>query len=136
MVTKWYIYMYQTAKLLWDSQTSSPQTVLLTGLLRKIGVVVLVVLVCVGGGGRHFKVKGCGGNACPPTPILACVLLTIACFQDCTQQYLSDFKCKLSVNSVRNSLEANSKFSCKCISKFIRGHPTGPPPPRVPTAEG
>ena len=88
------------------------------------------------GGGRHFKVKGCGGNACPPTPILACVLLTIACFQDCTQQYLSDFKCKLSVNSVRNSLEANSKFSCKCISKFIRGHPTGPPPPRVPTAEG
>ena len=44
------------------------------------------------------------------------------------RRYLSD----LNANSVRNSLEANSEFRCKCISKFIRGHSTGPPPPRVP----
>ena len=43
-------YTHQTAKRFWDSQTSSPQTVLLTGLLGKTGVVVVVV-VCLGGGG-------------------------------------------------------------------------------------
>ena len=37
----------------------------------------------------------------------------------------------LNANSVRNSLEANSEFRCKCISKFIRGYSTGPTPPRV-----
>ena len=42
----------------------------------------------------------------------------------------------VSAKSVRNSLEANSEFRCKYISKFIRGHPTGPPTPRVPTTEG
>ena len=31
---------------------------------------------------------------------------------------------------------ANSEFRCKCFSKFIRGDPTGPPPPRVSTTEG
>ena len=38
-------------------QTSSPQTVLLTGLLGKTGVVVVVVMLCVWGGG------GGGGGA-------------------------------------------------------------------------
>ena len=41
--------------------------------------------VCVGGGSgnrSHFKVKGCEGNACPPTLILACVLPTVACSLD------------------------------------------------------
>ena len=37
--------------------------------------------VCVSGG-SHFKIKGCKGNACPPTLILACVLSTVACTLD------------------------------------------------------
>ena len=45
-------------KRFWDSQTSSPQTVLLTGLLGKTGVVVVAVVVCmcvcVGGGVKPF----------------------------------------------------------------------------------
>ena len=56
-----------TAKRFWDSQTSSPQTVLLTGLLGKTGVVVVVVVVCMcvcvggGGGGEAIsKLKGAG----------------------------------------------------------------------------
>ena len=43
-------------------------------------VVVVVVCACVCvcvGGGSHFKIKGCGGNACPPTLILACVHSTL-----------------------------------------------------------
>ena len=45
-------YLHLTAKRFWDSQTSSPQTVLLTRLFGKTGVVVVVmVCVCVGGGG-------------------------------------------------------------------------------------
>ena len=32
--------------------------------------------VCVLGGMKQFQSKGCGGNACPPTLILACVLHT------------------------------------------------------------
>ena len=47
-------YTHYTAKRFWDSQTSSPQSVLLTGLLGKTGVVVVVVVVvcvCWGGGG-------------------------------------------------------------------------------------
>ena len=38
--------------------------------------------VSVGGGGVEAKIKGCGGNACPPTLILACVLPTVACSLD------------------------------------------------------
>ena len=34
------------------------------------------------------------------------------------RRYLSDFECKLSANSVRNSLEANSEFRCKCITNL------------------
>ena len=48
-------YTHKTAKRFRDSQTSSPQTVvLLTGLLGKTGVVVMVVVyMCVWGvGGR------------------------------------------------------------------------------------
>ena len=51
-------YTHLTAKRFWDYQTSSPQTVLLTGLLGKTGVVVVmvvvvvVVCVCVCGGGE------------------------------------------------------------------------------------
>ena len=48
----------------WDSQTSSPQTLLLTGLLGKTEVVlVVVVVVCVCGGGGDeaiSKLKGAG----------------------------------------------------------------------------
>ena len=44
------------------------------------------VCVCVWGGGAvgwsHFKIKGCVGNACPATLILACVLPTVACSLD------------------------------------------------------
>ena len=93
-----------------------------------------------GGGGRgwsHFKIKGCGGNACPPTLILACVLPTVACSLHCLTKANPDgIFLIFNANSVRNSLEAKPEFRCKCISKFIRGHPTGPPPPRVPTTEG
>ena len=42
--------------------------------------------VCAYGGmgyKGHFIIKGCGGNACPPTLILACVLPTVACSLDC-----------------------------------------------------
>ena len=36
-----------------------------------------------GGGGDEAisKLKGAGGNACPPTPILACVLPTVPVLQ-------------------------------------------------------
>ena len=90
-----------------------------------------------GGGGvlKPFKIKGCGGNACPPTFILACVQPTVACSLHCLAKANPD-GIFLKFNSVRNSLEAYSEFRCKCISKFIRGHPTGPPPPRVLTTEG
>ena len=124
------LYTHCTAKCFWDSQTSSPQTVLLTGLLGKTGVVVVVVVVvvcvcvCVGGGVCGFKIKGCGGNACPPT--LACVLPSVACSLHCLTKANPDgIFLILNANSVRNSLEANSKFRRKCISKFIRGHCTG-----------
>ena len=50
---------------------------LFKGLLGKI-----CVGVCGGGSISHFKIKGCEGNACPPTPKLACVLITVACSQD------------------------------------------------------
>ena len=113
---------------------------LLTELLGKTGVVVVVVVyvcVCVCGGGGDFKIKRCGGNACPPTLILACVLPTVACSLDCLTKANPDgIFLILNANSVRNSLEAISEFMCKFISKFIRGHPTGLPPPRVPTTEG
>ena len=50
-------YTHYTAEHFWDSQTSSPQTVLLTGLLGKTGV---VVVMCVWGGGNEVisKLKG------------------------------------------------------------------------------
>ena len=55
-------YTHYTAKRFWDSQTSSPQSVLLTGLLGKTGVVVVVVVVvcvCWGGGDEaNSKLKG------------------------------------------------------------------------------
>ena len=94
-----------------------------------------------GGGGegglKPFKIKGCGGNTCPPTLILACVLPTVACPLHCLTKANPDgIFLIFNANSVRNSLEVNSEFRCKCISKFIRGNPTGPPPPRVPTTEG
>ena len=94
--------------------------------------------MCVGGGGDEVisKLKG-AGNACPPMLILACVLPTVACSLDClTNANPEGIFLILNANSVRNSLEANSEFRCKCIPKFIRGHSTGPPPPRVPTTEG
>ena len=83
------------------------------------------VCVCVWGGGVcGFKIKGCGGNACPPT--LACVLPSVACSLHCLTKANPDgIFLILNANSVRNSLEANSKFRRKCISKFIRGHCTG-----------
>ena len=91
----------------------------------------------MGGGLSRFKIKGCGGNACPPTLILACVLPTVACSLHCLTKANPDgIFLILNANSVRNSLEANSELRCKGISKFIRGHPTGPSPPRVPTTEG
>ena len=41
-------------------------------------MVVVVVVVCVWGGGmKPFQIKGCGGNACPPTLIFACVHSTL-----------------------------------------------------------
>ena len=91
-----------------------------------------------GGGGEAIsKLKGAGGNACLPTLILVCVLPTVACSLNCLTKANPDgIFLILNANSVRNSLEANSEFRCKCISKFIRGHPTGPPPPMVPTTEG
>ena len=71
-------------------------------------------------------------NACPLTLILACVLPAVACSLHCLTKANPDgIFLILNANSVRNSLEANSEFRCKCISKFIRGHPKGPPPPRV-----
>ena len=49
-------------------------------------VVVVIVCVCVcvrgGGGEAILKIKKCGGNACPPTLILAFVLPTVACSLD------------------------------------------------------
>ena len=95
--------------------------------------------MCDWGGGDEAisKLKGAGGIACPPTLILACVLPTVACSLDCLTKANPDgIFLILKANSVRNSLEAYSEFRCKCISKFIRGHPTGPPSPRVPTTEG
>ena len=97
--------------------------------------------MCGGGGGgrgvKPFEIKGCGGNACPPTLIFACVLPTVAGSLHCLTKANPDgIFLIFNANSVRNSLEAKSEFRCKCISKFIRGHPTGPPPPRVPTTEG
>ena len=72
--------------------------------------------MCVGGGCSHFKIKGCGGNACPPTLILACVLPTVTCSLDClTKSNPDGIFLILNANSVRNSLEANSEFRCKCI---------------------
>ena len=72
--------------------------------------------VCVCGGGlSHFKIKGCRGNATPPMPILACVLPTMACSLDYLTKANPDSICLiLNANSVRNSLEANSEFRCKC----------------------
>ena len=90
-------------------------------------------MVCVWGGGEAIsKLKGAGA-----TLIHACVLPTVAFSLDCLTKANPDgVFLILNANSVRNSLEANSEFKCKCISKFIRGHPTGPPPPRVSTTEG
>ena len=102
-------YTHETAKRFWDSQISSPQTVLLTGLLGKTGsgggVVVVVVVVCVWvGGGAISKIKGCGGNACPPTLILACFLPTVACSLHCLTKANPDgIFLILNANSVRNS---------------------------------
>ena len=87
-----------------------------------------------GGGGRNEAILILKG---PPTLILACVLPTVACSLGCLTKANPDgIFLILNANSVRNSLEANSEFRCKCIYKFFRGHPTGPPPPRIPTAEG
>ena len=97
---------------------------------------VVVVVVCVWGGLYEAisKLKGAGATR---ALILACVLPTVACSLDClTKANPGGIFLTLNANSVRNSLEANSEFRCKCISKFIRDHPTGPPPPRVPTTEG
>ena len=69
--------------------------------------------MCVRGGGgcSHFKIKGYGCNACPPTLILAMVLLTVACSLDCfTKANPDGIFLILKANSVRNSLEANSEF--------------------------
>ena len=93
--------------------------------------------MCVWGGGRDeaiSKLKGAGATrallrsylhmSCLPWPVLS------------LKQTPDGIFLILNANSVRNLSEANSEFRCKCISKFIRGHSTGPPPPRVPTTEG
>ena len=60
-------------------QTASPQTVLLTGLLGKTGVVVVVVMLCVwgvgageekGGNEAISKLKGAGATHALPRPYL------------------------------------------------------------------
>ena len=93
-----------------------------------------------GGGGRDeaiSKLKGAGATRALPRSYLACVLPSMACSLDCLTKANPDgIFLILNANSVRNSLEANSEFRCKCISKFIHGHSTGPPPPRIPTTEG
>ena len=82
-------------------------------------VVVVCVGVGVGGEGSHFKIKGCGGNACPPTIIFAYVLPTVACSLDCLAKANPDgILLIFNATSVRNSLEANSELRCKCISNF------------------
>ena len=85
--------------------------------------------VCLGGDEAISKLKGAGAThalsrsylhvSCLPWP----VLYTVSLKQTPTVPFLI-----LNANSVRHSLEANSEIRCKCISKFIRGYPTGPPP--------
>ena len=81
----------------------------------------MCMCVCVGGLDEAVsKFKGAGGIACPPTLILACVLPTVACSLDCLTKANPDgIFLILNANSVRNSLEANSEFRCKCISKHM-----------------
>ena len=89
--------------------------------------------MCVWGGGVAIsKLKGAGATHALPRSYLH-----VACSLHCLTKANPDgIFLILNANSVRNSLEANSEFRCKCISKLIRGHPTGQPPPRVPTTEG
>ena len=92
--------------------------------------------VCGGGGDETIsKLKGAGATRALPRSYLH--VYCLPCFLDCLTKANPDgIFLILNVISVRNSLETNSEFRCKCISKFIRGHPTGPSPPRVPTTEG
>ena len=88
--------------------------------------------MCGGGGGGErdeaiSKLKGAGATRALPRSYLH-----VSCLPKANPDGIFQI---LNANSVRNSLEANSEFRCKCISKFIRGHSTGPPPPRVPTTE-
>ena len=90
------------------------------------------VCVCVRGDEAISKLKGAGATYALPRSYMH-----VACSLHCLTKANPDgIFLILKANSVRNSLEAISEFRCKCISKFIRGHPTGPPSPRVPSTEG